>query len=93
MIPGLKHEVMDQRRQQMDNTINKLQSELLQCVGSLQETLYWAHQTPHGQDPAEAINQFVSQEEKEDYMGPQGLEAALLDTPAGEPTSGVLVAV
>ena len=60
MVPGPDHEIMDQRRQQMEQAANQLQGQLLQNIGALQETLYWAHQTPFGQDPTEALGQLVA---------------------------------
>lgn len=57
IAPGLDHEKLDKRRQAMDNELANVESMLAQAHGSLKEALYWAHQTPDGQDPQEAIKQ------------------------------------
>jgi hypothetical protein len=63
MVPGMDHEAMDQRRQQSDQAIQQVYGQVLQCVGALQETVYWAHQTPEGQNPREALGQLVAMAE------------------------------
>lgn len=57
MVPGLDHEALDQRRQQMIGAMTQLQQRLLQCHGAIKEMAYWIHQTPAGQEPAEAMAQ------------------------------------
>lgn len=57
MVPGLDHERMDERKRKMQEAIAHLQSRLLQVQGGVKETAYWIHQTPHGQEPKEAIAQ------------------------------------
>lgn len=60
MVPNIDQEALDQRRQAMEKTIAKLQMQGYQCVGALQESLHWAHQTPDGQDPREALGQLIA---------------------------------
>ena len=55
--PGINHEKVDHRRQEMEQAIGQLQARLQQTFGSLKETAYWIHQTPDGQAPEEAIEQ------------------------------------
>jgi hypothetical protein len=57
MIPGMDHEVMDQRRAKMEGQIQQLVAKAQSCEGSLNETLYWIHQTPDGMSADEARQQ------------------------------------
>ncbi len=57
MVPGVDHEKLEERRKKMDQAVSELQGKLYQVQGAIAETLYWAHQTPDGQDPSEAIQQ------------------------------------
>lgn len=82
MVPGIDHERLDQRRQKMEETIQQLQARLLQIQGGMKETAYWIHQTPNGQDPKEAVEQYKNRHEPE---GPYTeLEILQSENPAGE---------
>lgn len=63
IIPGLDHEALDQRKNTFDKAIGEQKAKLMQIMGALQETLYWAHQTPAGQDPSEALAQLIAAEQ------------------------------
>jgi hypothetical protein len=58
LTPGLDHEQLDKRKQAMDQAIGEFNSKLLQNQGATKETAYWIHQTPAGQDPREAVEQY-----------------------------------
>ena len=58
MVPGIDHEQLDQRRQKMEHHSATLQGRLLQIEGSIKETAYWIHQTPNGQAPRQAVEQY-----------------------------------
>ena len=62
MVPGMDHEAMDERRQNFEKAIANLQAQAFQLIGALHETLFWAHQTPAGQDPREALGQLIAAE-------------------------------
>lgn len=57
MVPGLDHERLDERRRKMQEALAQMQQRLLQIEGGVKELAYWIHQTPQGQDPAEAVEQ------------------------------------
>lgn len=81
MVPGIDHEILDQRRQQFEKAIQQLQAQGHQIVGALQETIYWAHQTPAGQDPHEALGQLVaSMEDPKGESNAEAVIAALAET-------------
>ena len=90
MVPGLDHEAMDQRRQSFDGAVQQLKGQLLQCVGALQEVIYWAHQTPAGQDPREALAQLIVEAAPPNGHlqdeGPMEVEATLMDVASGSNT-------
>ena len=67
MQPGLDHEKMDKRRQQMQQQIMQFKAGILERRGALTETLYWLHQTMEGQEPEEAIAQLKALDH-----GPEG---------------------
>ena len=78
MVPGIDHEILDQRRQAFERAIMKLQAQGHQCVGALQETLHWAHQTPAGQDPQEALGQMLARiEDPDGKENPEAVIAAM----------------
>ena len=94
MVPGMDHEMMDQRRASQERTLGNLNAQLLQCVGALQETLYWAHQTPNGQDASEALAQTIAAAnafEERDFdptAALAGLAAENLETNGHMPSEG-----
>ena len=57
MVPGIDHEIMEDRRKKMENNMVRLSDALQEITGKIQETAYWLHQTMAGQPPAEAIEQ------------------------------------
>lgn len=59
MIPGLDHELMEQRKRGYQQAINQWQVKVLQNEGALNETLYWAHITPDGQPPDDALKELA----------------------------------
>lgn len=92
MVPGLDHEDLEKRRRTIETAISQIKGQLFQCIGALQETIYWAHQTPAGQDPREALAQLAAQHENgrtnghQADEGPMGIEGRLVDAgaPVGE---------
>ena len=61
MLPGLDHELLEGRMKKMQDTLAQANGELMQVHGAIQETQYWIHMTPEGQEPAEALQQLLKE--------------------------------
>ena len=88
MVPGIDHEAMDQRRHQFERAIAQVGAKLHQINGSINETLYWAHQTPAGQDASQMIAELAKERLHSNGFtpaeGPEGIEEELLDVTSGQ---------
>ena len=65
MMPGIDHEIADQRRNQFDKLLAGLMEQRYKLEGMLQETAYWVHQTFDGQEPREAMEQLKQLDKQE----------------------------
>lgn len=65
MVPGVDHEVVENRRKQMEQQLHAQNMRLHTLNGALQETSYWLHQTMRGQEPDEAIQQLDKMNQRE----------------------------
>jgi len=71
MVPGLDHEIMDDRRKRMDQNLVAVRDKVKELSGQIDETAYWLHQTMKGQEPSEAIAQLKRfEDEQRDTEGP-----------------------
>ena len=72
MMPGINHEIAEQRHKQSAQIINTLEGKIHQIGGKIEETAYWISQTMEGQQPKEAMDQlrFMGKHELE-VEGPQ----------------------
>jgi hypothetical protein len=61
MVPGLDHELMEQRLKLIDKNVQQIAMQGQNITGALKETLHWMHQTPAGQQPKEAMSQLVEE--------------------------------
>ncbi len=60
MIPGMDHEKMEERRMKIEQSLAQVTAKVQMAEGSLNETLYWIHQTPDGMNQDEAERQIKS---------------------------------
>jgi len=88
MLPGIDHELVERRLKNINQAINQWQIKVIQVEGALNETLYWAHITPDGQDPAEAMRELRLKRlgETGQSDGPEegSLEVMLSDMPSSD---------
>ena len=83
MVPGIDHEMLDNRKREFDKVIGNIGQRILQLTGQINECAYFMHLTPDGQQPAEAIEQLrMTDEQRQGYPfaseGPRTDAEALL---------------
>ena len=81
LVPGVNHEKMDHRVNEINEALQDASQRLLVCQGALKETLLWISQTTAGQDPIEAIAQLDANYNHhigEQSEGPVALADAIL---------------
>ena len=89
MIPGIDHELMEHRHKQYQQAVNQWQVKVIQNEGALNETLYWAHITPDGQPPEDALKELELKRISEVGHSEGPPEGSIETLLADAPSSGV----
>lgn len=92
MVPGLDHEMLDERRKQIDRSLAEMQARQQQCVGKIEDTAYWISQTMAGQEPKEAIRQIIAKIDQQ-RLEAEGPVSALDLLTSLDPAVGNIVSV